>query len=717
VSDQPLDSSSRPTFGWPNVFSPEDSGMVIEDVWPSLYIGADRAGEIARKAENLDWARRAVEVWKEEAEGILKEDPVFIEGKPGGRCGMYRTGKGQHVIFDPHSDAPPWDPRLCRRAEWTDLRRAARVTLCHERTRRLMTSLGFLHSLTGDERYSRWVWRGLGNLVELYRSPPGGQESGNGIVYGGLYEAQCMLQVLQALQLVDDAPGSSEECRRAVEQDVLGKVGEKLSDWLSVMMVHNMSCWGMSALALLGQHLNRPEWVEKALFYEQCGLQTLLRGGIPRAEDTGEPDGHWVETAPFYSFFYSLTALIPLYRIGEQEEAIDDDLRERFEAFFEAPLKLVDSNLDFLTISDRVAPGRLSLTQLRHVYEYATGQVDPERWGPVLAMLYRKCGAPRMSLVAFGWGLDELPAPCEPPASSSILPRTRMVTFRADTERGPATLWFYGGGGQFAGHHHHDKLSVSLHAFGRIIASDLGLPSGQVRDTYDSFLTGTFSHNTLLVNEADQGKMRSELFEVDLNAEPPRAHAAVVGEEGNEDLFERLNQRVEPGVYQDVRLERSVFFDFPIVALIDRCVAPEERRFGFVFHSLGEMVAETVEQKGAEPLNLVPLPDEGYWTLFEVGERFDPIDRFRADWRITNYLYLRLITTSDCPLELTCGRTPGNPSEKHRGTVLARRRDSECVYGSILEVHSGSPRVQDVRLEHGVLSVSLYDGEQRVYSE
>lgn len=717
MSKRSLDNSSHPTFGRPNVFSPEDSGMLIEDIYPSLYIGADRAGEMRRKADNLDWAARAISMWEEEAEIVLQDEPRFVPGRSGGRLGMCRTARGQHVIFDPEQNEQMWDPRLCRRIPATELMQKGWVTLCHERIRRLMSSLGFLYRLTGDEGYSRWVWRGLRNLVELYRSVSEEEETGNGIVYGGLYEAQCMLQVVQALRLVEDAPGGRPADVRAVEEHVFERVGETLSEWMNVMMVHNMSCWGMAALGVMGRHLGREDWVEKALHYRQCGLEKLLRGGLPRDERTGVPDGYWIETSPFYSFFYALTSLIPLYRIGEEEDAVDGDLRERFRSFFEAPLHLVDSNLDFISVSDRVGPGRLSLTQLRHVYEYAAGQVDEERWGPVLSMLYERCGAPRASLAALAWGPDSLPEPAVRPNASAALDRTRMLTFRAETDRGPATLWFYGGGnGTFQGHHHHDKLSLSLHAHGRIITSDLGLPSGQVRDAYDSFLTGTLSHNTLMVNELDQGHVRSVQWERDLEAEVPWARAAVRGEQGDTELFERLNQRTNPAVYEGVTLERTVFFDYPIIAVVDRCRAPEMRRFGFAFHSYGEMVPTALPAHETKPLDLEPLPEDGYWELFEGRETTDPVDLFRADWRITNHLRLRLVTTADRPLEGTFGRTPANPSDEHRGTVLARCRGTQCTYGTILEIHPGTPQIRDVRLdEDGALTAIPYQGEPRCY--
>ena len=46
---------------------------------------------------------------------------------------------------------------------------------------------------------------------------------------------------------------------------------------------------------------------------------------------------------------------------------LTDDLWERFASFFDAPPHLADSELRLLSISDRVAPGTMRLTQMRHL--------------------------------------------------------------------------------------------------------------------------------------------------------------------------------------------------------------------------------------------------------------------------------------------------------------------------------------------------------------
>ena len=237
---------------------------------------------------------------------------------------------------------------------------------------------------------------------------------------------------------MDGAPGSGEGSSKRIRDKVITPGCEAISRWMNVMMVHNMSVWSMSALVEAGRVLGRDEWIKTAFHSERCGLAKLLEKGLPRNGKTGKPDGFWFEHSPFYGCFYVVTAIIPLVRAGEQAGIMTDDLRERFASFFDAMPHFTDSELRLLSISDRVAPGTMRLTQARHLYEYAVGQVDEKHAG-LLALLYQRCGAPRNSLAALAFGPDELPE-AEAPRTlveSCVLPEAGLATFRADTVQRP----------------------------------------------------------------------------------------------------------------------------------------------------------------------------------------------------------------------------------------------------------------------------------------
>ena len=86
--------------GWPKTFDPNDRGMAIEDLWPSLFAGAARLGEAGRKLDSCSWAAEAIALWEAEAEQALAEAPVFVTGKTGGRG--YFDADFQPYRFDPH---------------------------------------------------------------------------------------------------------------------------------------------------------------------------------------------------------------------------------------------------------------------------------------------------------------------------------------------------------------------------------------------------------------------------------------------------------------------------------------------------------------------------------------------------------------------------------------------------------------------------------------
>ena len=722
MSDTPTASvTPRPVYGWPNVFSPESTGMAIEDVWPSLYIGADRVDEMARKAESLPWARDAVERWKAEAERVLTQEPCFVEGEQSARSGMILSDQGQHLIFDPTQCDRMYDPLVCRYVVPEEEQRTAWVLLCHERVRRLMTSLAFLYRLTGDARYREWVWRGLRHAApELYAPERRPERGPYGVVYGGLYEAQAMLQLVQAADLVDAGPGRDEEVVEALHTNVFQDVGDALSAWMDKMGPHNMSCWSMAALAVLARRCQRADWAEKALHSERAGLLTLLRKGLPRDPKTGRADGFWHETSTFYNF-YALLPLISLFRFGDSEGAVEDELRERFLTMFEAPLHLVDEELRLVTVGDRLAPGRFPLTLMRHAYEYAAGQVDLERYGPVLALLYERCGASRTSLAALAFGPDELPAAGVPPSASAVLPAAKMTTFRGRTDQGQVTCWFLGGedASMWVAHHHHDKLSVSLHAFGEVISSDPGLPGFQ-DNAWATFLNGTLSHNTLFVDEAAQGPMQALDFEADLAASVPWARASVRGDrDGQQRLWQTMVNRgdeVQEGAYDEVTLSRTVFFDSPYIVLLDHGQAPQDKRFGFVFHAYGQMRVEPSPGDDLTPLSLPALPTEGSLGLLTGRCTAEPLAQVTVDWHVRSGVWLRLVTVSDGPFEATWGRTPANPRSETRGTILLRAPGAERRFATVLELHRGAPTAAKVELADARRVRMLgYDGTSRSY--
>lgn len=402
-----------------------------------------------------------------------------------------------------------------------------------------------------------------------------------------------------------------------------------------------------------------------------------------------------------------------------------DDLRQRYASFFDAMPHLADAQLRLLSISDRVAPGTMRLTQARHLYEYAAGQVDAKH-APLLAHLYEECGAPRHSLAALAFGPDELPAPEAPKTlvQSCVLPEAGLATFRRQTPKGDATMWFsnlkhYPRGAQ--GHHHMDKLSLSLHAFGAVVTSDLGWPGLEsVESCRPAYLSGTLSHNTLMLNEFDQGAVETLSFATDLEATVPWARGSFRGDSSNrmqKTFRDHHHGRVQDGLYDDAVITRTVWFDFPRIVILDELAAESEKRFGFVFHARGQMVATPVPDPQAEALAMPALPEDGAWRLFTGRAAADPLACFIADWRVRADIYLRATVVGDGPFDAHWGATPDNPGEILRGSIYLRAPGRTQRFATALELHRGTPGTASVELAaDGTVRLHQYDGAAKTYA-
>ena len=250
-----------------------------------------------------------------------------------------------------------------------------------------------------------------------------------------------------------------------------------------------------------------------------------------------------------------------------------------------------------------------------------------------------------------------------------ILESAQIARLTAEDKRGSYNVWLkcsrYGGG-----HDHLDALSIGVHACGEIITTDIGSP-GYGLTAIRPFYKSTLSHNTLMVDDKPQEKV------------------------GDAELLLESHNELEVGgvvrdAYAGVVLSRKVRLAPPFVFLEDSFESDEDHRFALILHACGSMSAAVSGE--CDPTYLQPIPEnEGPFAQFTHRETRWTDGFFRADWRITEFLWLRALVTTDGPMECTSGRTPGNPLNDDRGTVYIRRRAHHCTFRSVLEIHSGWP--------------------------
>lgn len=674
--------------GWPYTLSPNDSGMLIEDVWPSIYFGLERVDEVRRKTEALPWARQAVAQMVREAEGVLATQPEQPVERVGWRHDFYSRRTAEHLVYDPSSSDRFLDPWSGEFEELPEQHRAW-VLFTHERTLRLMRSLGMLYQLTGDERYAQWVAEGLRRAVEMFRHDELREGANTEALYfQPLYDAPVLMMLADAYEMTRDSSAYSDADHHQVLAGVFEKGMPYQIRFLDKIGVHNMSCFVAGALGKAGLLFGRDDWLKRGLSSGKNDLRDLLTDGV-RAGDDGDVDGLWFEGTMFYHY-YSLCPLVTLFELDKRyggQSSQDADVKLRLERMFAAPVALADGRLRVPTVGDLGAPKVMKLSSYRHLYEYAAGQVDYEQFGPTLAAIYAK-GYRRNCLTALAFGPDELPEP-RYPCGASLLRRPGIGIMRA--EDGSSLLFKAGPHG--AGHDHADKLEIGITSRGRIVTADLGTGGYALADIY-KFYRSTFSHNTLFVDEADQGQVSRAALVWEPSAPVPYACGVV------EDA------------YEDVRLTRHVWFAPPFVALLDECSSEAEHRYGWLLHAYGAMHGRVTHEM--PPVQMPPI-EPLLEHLESPRTSFTDADLL-ATWRVDEELRLTLTATSDGVFETTLGRTPGNPMPDDRGTVVLRAAGTLRRFWALLELHSGSPDVAGVDVSQQGLQAILRDGQVRVFA-
>jgi len=646
----------------PYTLAPGDAGWLIEDTWPSLYFGRERAAEIRRKASRLPWARRLVSLMRQEAELALAQPPQLPQEPCGWRHDFFSRTSAAHLRYEPDRADSFLDPTTGRR-EGDPAQRRAWALLTHERTYRIMRSLGVLYQVTGDERYARWVAQGL-RLAAAYF---GHQEFGpqDALYYSALYDAGVLLLVGNAYDLTRTSPAYTTADHQRLRTEIFDSRLPSLLAYLDRAGAHNIACFVAAAVAVAGQVMERPDWLRRGLE----AFHTQLSKGIPTAAEA--LDGFWGEGTTFYHF-YALCPLVALYELERQVQGkVDPGLTRRLQAAFAAPLALVDQQGRLPALGDLGDPAQLHLAAYRHLYEYAAGRLDNARFGPVLAATYQLSGAPRTDLAALAFGPDRLPPPGGLPTGHTALPVAGIGIFRSP---GPPPCWLlFRAGPYHGGHDHPDRLSLFLHA-GALVSPDLGEPGYSLRPRHGSFYGSTLAHNTLFADETDTRGDATLAWRP--QARPPQAQGCLQAE--------------------GARYQRTVFFDPPYLVIVDHCQADRERRFGCIYRARGELAVASPALAAPVPaLGLPPLPARGAWANLEA-RRSGVGECVRATWQVAPGLVLHLLTRSDGPLEVTAGRLPGNPYADRQGALLLRAPGRTRTFCTVLELAAGPSTVTDL---------------------
>lgn len=672
----------------PYTLSPYDKGWIIEDAWPTIFFGEEVIPEIKRKCNTLPWAKNALDLMKREAEQAMASPPLLPVEQAGWRHDFYSRATAEHLLYDQSKSDEYLDP-LTGKYEHDDDEHRAWVLLTHERTFRLMRSLGILYRVTGDDRYALWVIEGLRKTAD-YCTHEEFARSG-ALWFQPLYDAAELTLLASAYSLVRDHPSLSKDDHKRIRENIFEKWIPGQIDFIKKRPTGNMACYTAAALAYCGIVFERKDWVDIALG-KDAGLATLLDKCL-RNDDTGKTDGFWIENTMFYHF-YSVCPLVSLWESDKWNGgrvANDSVYRKRFAEMFAAPAALVDENLRLPVIGDLGAPKVMNLAAYRHLYEYATGKIDPVRFGPLLSSIYAISKAPRVDLAALAFGPDELPEPAGQPTGHTVLRPTDIGVFRAQSPHSMQVTFRCGR--YSAGHDHPDRLQIALSAFGESVSPDLGTPGYSLHPKVNNYFRTTLAHNALFADESEQ--TGDAVLEWQPNAIPPMARGTIQGKDGI--------------VYM-----RTMFFDPPYMVLLDEFESDIEHRFGWVHHAYGDV---ELTSKLTEGVIDPQLPDDKQFSMLTDRKSGLCSDMLEADWQVTNGIGLRLLTTSDSAFEATAGKTPGQPLPETLGCVVLRAQGKHRRLASVLEPYKTSTSsVSGISLgaDGAVNIVDIY-GRSRIY--
>lgn len=665
----------------PYALSQATTGLLLEDVWPPLPVGAAQVAELARKERSCPWAADLLARMRAEARTLVSTPAAFPVERIGWRHDFFSRATGEHLVFDPADGASFRDPLGGGRESLPEQRRAW-VLLAHERQYRLIRGVALLARLDGDAAFARWSIAGLVEAAAFFaRTDLRKDDDGCAAQYHQmLYDAAVVSLIADAWSCVRGQATASE--RTAIEAMLAERV-PVLTAFMAKRGTHNMSAFVAMALAQAAAACARPDWSGGD---PQVLVRRLVDSGLPRAADGGR-DGFWCEGTTFYHF-YTACALIGAVEGARAGGApADPQAMAALAAMLRAPLALADGACRVPLFGDLGSPRHMDLRAWRHLYEWGAGRADPAAFGPALAALYAD-GTPRRDLAALAYGPDALPAPGGLPGGDSSLPAAGVGVLRGGGESAIRAVLRCGR--YVGGHDHPDRLGLLLDACGVLISPDLGEPGYALREGHLSYHRTTMAHNTLFADEAEQTGA-AEL------TTRPGAIRGTLGLAG-------------------VDYVRTVWLDGGMVVVLDSYAAATTHRFGWIHHAYGP-VAARVSGDGAAAQRLPAWPARIGWRDL-AGRSTACGSAWAAGWRVDAMTRLELLGASDGAVEVTTADAPGNPLPDRQGALVLRAPGQARRIATVFMPCRGSAAAPatEVGLDGGAVLVRMADGTRRRFA-
>lgn len=218
------------------------------------------------------------------------------------------------------------------------------------------------------------------------------------------------------------------------------------------------------------------------------------------------------------------------------------------------------------------------------------------------------------------------------------------------------------------GHGHPDKLQIALYAHGRVLVPDYGT-SAYGLPIASKWYKRTLSHNTLMLDGADQAAGQAELCSISLDEQPQRLHA------------------VANHAYPGASLERRLVLHDGLVLICDSMQSRQPHTCDWLLHVRGELVAPDLLPTGENE----PVMD---YTYLRNPRWYDAQDcSGRLSWRSAEQAGLDAWWVASSPVRLLAAQAPGAPVERYDSMISLRSVGERIHYAVLLEPVAGQARV------------------------
>ncbi len=430
------------------------------------------------QAELDAWPTGQVQTCVAKADAILKRGLVISEKE--GQWIFYYACPDDSSGLKAESPARHVCPK-CGKVYTDERTVAAYQTVLHYQLDSDIHALALAWALSREDRYAAAARRAFLELTRIYptltRHDRWGRRGLLAVVGGRRYcqhldEAVSAIKLARAFDLVANAACFSDEDRRRIANDFLGRICSEIQGKAWMMEArNNHQTWFNAAYANVAVAIGDSQLLDDAINHPSQGLLWQLQNSITA-------DGIWYEGAMAYHF-YALSAIIDTLEAARRVGwTFADNIR--LKSLWLGPLQMAYPNGQFPVINDSDPS---SLGGRKAVYEFARRYFDDSR---------------------FETFAEARPLP------SVALEGAGLVALRRGL--GDEARCLFLDYGIHGGHHGHpDKLNITLYTFGREVVPDPGRITYSVPE-YTTWARTTVAHNTIVINGQNQQPTEGKLL-------------------------------------------------------------------------------------------------------------------------------------------------------------------------------------------------------------